>query len=92
MTDLSREELSIRGVPIATLQMMQEYAYAVPEDKVSPAAITRFIAGMDVSPAELYAALDEAEAVVGEDDTGREIITHLRSRLQAEFPDEIPSG
>jgi hypothetical protein len=92
MTDISRIELLIRGVPIATLQTMQEYAYSLAEDKVPPAAVTRFVAGMNVTPAELYAALDEAEAAVGEDDTGREIVAILRSRLESEFPSEIPGG
>ena len=89
MEDLAKIELVVGGRPVATLAEMQTYAYAVPEDQVAPAILTRFIAGEVVEPGELYRALiGDARASVASDPAGLEIINMVAERLRKAFPAE----
>ena len=89
MEDLSKIELLVSGRPIATMAEMQTYAYAVPEDQVGPAIITRFIAGEAIDPGELHEALvgDGLAAVAG-DDAALEVVQTVADRLRKAFPIE----
>ena len=89
MEDLSKIELFVRGRPIATMEEMQAYAYAVPEDQTGPAIVTGFICGDDVDPGQLHRALVcEARSVVAENDGALEIILTVAGRLRKAFPNE----
>jgi len=91
MEDLAKIELFVGGIPIATMAEMQTYAYAVPEDQVGSAIITRFIAGEDVDPGQLQRALDgDARAAVAGDDAALEVIQTVAERLRKAFPTETP--
>lgn len=87
MEDLSKIELFVGGRPIATMAEMQTYAYAVPEDQVGPAIITRFIAGEDVDVGELYRALvGDGRECVADDSAALEVIYTVAERLRSKFP------
>lgn len=68
---------------------MQELAYAVPEDRVLPGAFARFIAGQDLSPAELYEACESARDATGDSDAALEVLETLKARLRDAFRAEI---
>lgn len=89
MRDLSKIDLAIRGVPIATLEEIRTYAYEVPEHLSPPAIMTRFTAGEDVDPGDLYRALEgEGRVAAGDSDAALEILETLKARLRAAFPEE----
>ena len=89
MEDLAKIELFVGGRPIATMAEMQTYAYAVPEDQVGPAIITRFVAGQEVNPGELHRALvGEGHAAVADDPAALEVVKAVADRLRKAFPTE----
>lgn len=92
MRDLSAIERTIRGKPIASLAVLQTYMYEVPEDQAPPPVLSRFAAGEEVDPAELFTAVDtEGRSAAGDSDAALEIIETIKRRLIRTFPDEVPS-
>lgn len=83
--------VEVRGVRIASLAELQRFAYAVPEHLAPPPVMTKFTAGQDVEPDELY----EAVTVTGphiletsdEQDAGLSVLNAIRDRLETSFPE-----
>lgn len=93
MRDLSAIDRTIRGTPIASLAELQAYAYEVPEDKAPPALLSRFTAGAEVDPGELFATLDaEGRIAAGDSDAAVEIVETIKRRLRTAFPDDLPGA
>lgn len=90
MRDLSAVQLTVNGVPVASLADMQELAYAVPEDKTLPSAFAHVIAGESVSPHQLFEACTCARDVVGDSDAALEILEVVEARLLRAFPQDAP--
>jgi len=67
----------------------EDYVYALPEDAVPPATLTRWAFGEPVEPRELLTCLqDEASFAAGESDEALEIIRAAAERLKRAFPHE----
>ena len=82
--------MKVRGIPIATIVELQTYLYEIPEDREPSVVLTRFVAGQEVGPGELFAALDGPDRdAAGDSDTAREVLELLKRRLAAAFPGEV---
>jgi hypothetical protein len=93
MRDLSAIERTIRGKPIASLAELQAYTYEIPEGQAPPQLLNRFVAGEEVDPAELFAALDtEGRSAAGDSDAALEIIETIKRRLSTTFPNDVPGA
>jgi hypothetical protein len=81
--------LYVRGAPVLSMAEFEDYVYALPEEAVPPATLTRWAFGEPVEPRELLTCLqDEASFAAGESDEALEIIRLAAERLKRAFPYE----
>jgi len=89
--DLSQIFVRVRGVPVASLAELQQFAYAVPEHLAPPSVLIRITAGEEVPLDELARAVCEEGPkdleASSERDAGLEALRAIRERLEAAFPE-----
>lgn len=81
------------GKPVLSLAEFQSYAYGLPEDSVPPPAMTRWIAGDDLSAEELLACLrGDATVAASGNDEALQIVRLALERMARLFPPAEPNS